>query len=99
MQAEGTTMGSLVLHTLLDLDREPFDLLVERRKRNPELFRRIRLVPLAAFQLIDDDPPLDVFQNVEQRGVRIVLQQTGGVAAARQVAGEKVEADRRCGGE
>ena len=64
-QAEGTTRPALVFHPLLDLDREPLDLLVERGKRDAELLRRVRLVPLAALQLVDDDAPLDIFQNVE----------------------------------
>ena len=64
-QAEGTTRPALVFHSLLDLDGEALDLLVEGGKGNAELLRRIRLVPLAALQLIDDDAPLDVFQNVE----------------------------------
>jgi hypothetical protein len=88
----------LVLHALFDLDREPFDFLIKSRKRDAELLRRVGLVPLAALQLVDDDAPLNILQNVEQRGIRIVLQQAGGVAAAGEVAGKKVESDRRCGG-
>src|ERR1700733_14520975 len=64
-QAEGTTRPALVFHPLLDLDREPLDLLVQRGKRNAELLCRVRLVPLAALQFVNDDAPLNIFQNVE----------------------------------
>ena len=55
----------LVFQALLDLDGKALDLLVQCGERDAELLRRVGLVPLAALQLVNDDAPLDIFQNVE----------------------------------
>src|SRR6266567_8966633 len=72
-----------------NLDIQSLDLLVQRRERNMELLRGIRLIPVAALQLLDDDPPLDVFENVEQRRIRIVLQQRILEASSSDVSGQQ----------
>jgi hypothetical protein len=54
---------------LLDLDIQALDFLVEGGERDAELLGSVGLVPVAALQLVDDDAALDVFEDVEERGV------------------------------
>src|SRR5580658_4628027 len=76
-----------------DLDIQPLDFLVQRRERDAELFGGVGLVPVAALEFLDDDAALDDFENIEERGVGIVLEERILKAAARDVAGEQVGAD------
>jgi hypothetical protein len=74
-----------------DLDVEALDLLVERGERDAELLGGVGLVPVAALELLDDDAALDVFEDVEERGVGVVLEQRVLEAAAGDVAGQQSE--------
>src|SRR5579863_7640476 len=85
----------LIFGFLLDLDIQPLDLLIQRGERNAELLGGVGLVPVAALQLINDDAANDVFEDVEERCVGIVLEQRVLEAAAGYVAGQKVGADER----
>jgi len=66
---------SLLFHALLGLDAEALDLLVKGREGYVKLLSRFCLVPVGALQLVSDDAALDVFENVEERGVGIVFEQ------------------------
>ena len=59
-------MNSLSPALLLDLNIQAADFLVQRRKRDVKMLRGFRLVPVAAFQHVGDDAPLDVFDNFEE---------------------------------
>src|SRR5664279_2332747 len=86
IRAEHSTSCSLFFHALLDFDIQALDFLIQRGERYAELFRSISLVPVAALKLIHDDAPLNVFDDVEERCVGIVLQQAGRLAAPGQMA-------------
>ena len=64
-----------------------------------ELFCGVGLVPVAAFEFLDDDAALDVFEDVEEAGVGVVFEQSVLEGAAGDVAGEQASADERGGGE
>ena len=49
----------------LDLDIQPLDLLIERGKWHPEVFRRFGLVPVALFQHLGDEVSLAILDHVE----------------------------------
>ena len=76
-----------------DFDVEALDLLVEGGERDAELLGGVGLVPVAALELFDDDAALDDFEDVEERGVGIVLEEGVLEAAAGDVAGEQIGAD------
>src|ERR1039458_1526543 len=81
-----------------DLDGEAFDLLVEGRERNAELLGSLSLVAVAALELFDDDAALDVFEDVEERGVGVVFEQCVLEAAPGDVAGQEIRANDRARG-
>src|SRR5579884_1751496 len=54
---------------LPDLDIQPFDFLIQRRKRDVEAFGGLSLAPVAALQALDDDAALVIVEDLEQRGV------------------------------
>ena len=72
---------TLLSALLVNLDIEALDLLVEGGERDAELLGGVGLVSVAAIELFDDDAALDVFENVEERGVGGVFEQ-GVVEAA-----------------
>jgi len=74
-------------------DVQPLDLLIQGGKRDVELLGRIGLVPVAALQFLNDDAPLDVFENVEQRSIGIVLEQRVLEAASGDVARQQIRPD------
>ena len=37
----------------------------------------VGLVPVAAFELVDDDAAFDVFEDVEERGVTVLFELAG----------------------
>src|SRR5690242_12351196 len=59
---------------LADFNVQPLDLLVERRQRDPEALRGLRLVPVALLQHVGDDPPLAFLHHLEQGGVGAMLE-------------------------
>src|SRR6185437_7102615 len=79
---------------LADFDIQALDLLVECGEGDPKLLGGFGLVPVAALQLFNDDAPLDNLENIEQRGIWIVLEQRVLKAAPRDVPGEQVGADQ-----
>src|ERR1700684_895630 len=83
---------------LPNLDIEPLDLLIERREGTPELLRGVGLVPIASLELFNNDSPLNVFENVEERCVRIVLEQRILETAPRYVARQQVRSNHWAGG-
>ena len=42
-----------------------------------ELFGRVRLVPVAVFELVHNDAALDIFKDVEQGRVGVMFEQAG----------------------
>ena len=80
----------LVADALANFDVEALDLLVERGERDAELLGGVRLIPVAALEFFDDDAALDVFENVEERGVGVVLEKRILKAAAVDVAREQL---------
>src|ERR1700678_4405874 len=64
-----------------------------------ELLGGVGLVPVAALQLLDDDSPLDVFEDVEEGGVGVVFEQRVLEAAAGDVAGQQSRVDDGGAGE
>ena len=69
-----------------DLDVEALDFLIEGAERDVELFGGVGLVPVAALELFDDDAALDVFEDVEEGRVGVVLEEGVLEAAAGDVA-------------
>src|ERR1700749_3383073 len=61
----------LFLRFLAYLDVQPLDLLIQGGERDAELLGGFGLVPVGAFELVDDDAALDVLENVEERRIRI----------------------------
>src|ERR1700749_5064292 len=80
--------SSLFLLLLAYFDIQPLDLLIQSRQRNTELFGSLSLVPVATLQLVDDDAPFNVLEDVEEGRICIMLQQGSGVETARQLAGK-----------
>ena len=60
-----------------------------------ELLGRVGLIPVAALELLDNDAALDVLKDVEQRGVRIMLEERVLEAASRDVSRQQFRADDR----
>jgi hypothetical protein len=54
------------------------------------VFRGFGLVPVAAFEAVGDDAAFDLFHDVEEAGVGLLLEQGGGVGVAAQLGREKV---------
>src|SRR5271165_447078 len=75
------------------LDVEALDFLVERGEWDAELLGGVGLVPVAALQFFDDDAALDIFEDVEERGVGVVFEKGILEAAAGDVAGQQIGAD------
>src|SRR5580692_5000654 len=65
---EKTRYGSVTAF-FADFYVQALDLLVERAERDVELLGGVGLVPVAAFEFLNDDAALDVFEDVEERGV------------------------------
>src|ERR1035441_3642377 len=59
--------SALPVRLLPNLDIQPLDLLIQRRQRHVQAFRRFRLAPAALFQPIDDGPPFVFIAYLEQR--------------------------------
>ena len=59
-------MNSLSPALFLDLNIQAADFLVQRGEWDVKMLGRFRLVPVAAFQHVGDDAPLDVFDNFEE---------------------------------
>src|SRR5579863_2923283 len=78
-----------------DFNVQALDFLVQSGKRNAELFGRFGLIPVTALKLLDNDASLDDFENVKERGVRVVLEERVLEAAASNVAGKELGADDR----
>src|SRR5450631_88728 len=93
VRAVHSTPCSLFFHALLDFDVQTLDFLIQRGEGYAELLRSICLVPVAALQLVHDDAPLNVFDDVEEGSIRIVLQQAGRVAAPGQMARQQVRSN------
>ena len=83
----------LVSGSLLDLDVESLDLLVEGGEGDSEVFGGFGLVPVAALEAVGDDAALDLFHEVEEAGVGFVFEQAGGVGVAGELRGEKLRRD------
>jgi hypothetical protein len=83
----------LVAVSLLDLYVEAFDLLVEGGERDTEVFGGFGLIPVAALEPVSYDASLDLFHQVEERGVGFVFEQAGGVGVAGELRGEKLRRD------
>ena len=83
----------LVAGALFDFDVEALDLLVEGGEGDFEVLGCFGLVPVAALEPVRDDAALDLFHQVEERGVGLVVEQAGGVGAAGQLRGEQVGRD------
>ena len=71
----------------LYLHIEPLDLLVQRAERNLEELGGLGLVPVAAFEAVGNDAALDLFHEVEERGVGAVVEERGGVSASGELRG------------
>ena len=89
----------LVAAALLHFDVEALDLLVERGEGDAEVLGGLGLVPVAAFQAIGDDAPLDLLHQVEEGSVRLVFEQRRGVCAAGKLRRQQVRRDGARGGE
>src|ERR1700733_6377176 len=98
-RSSSNPVWSLVAYPLLDLYVEALDLLVQRGERNLEVFCGLSLIPVAALQPVGDDAPLNLFHQIEQRCVGLMVQQTRGVGAAGQLRRQQVRVDRSRGGE
>src|ERR1700678_365458 len=72
---------SLVARPLLDLYIEALDLLVQCRQWNLEILRCFGLIPMASLQAIRDDTALDLFHQIKERSVGLMVQKTCGVGA------------------
>src|SRR5579864_4813034 len=53
----------------LDIDVQTLDLLVQGGKWDVEALGRVGLIPVTLFQHLDDDLPLAIFHDVEERCV------------------------------
>jgi len=56
----------VVIVLFLDLDVQPFNFLIQGRKRHVKAFRGLSLIPATLFQHVDDDASLTIFHDVEQ---------------------------------
>src|SRR5450631_309318 len=63
-----------------------------------ELLRGIRLVPVTALELFNDDAALDIFENVEQAGIGVVFEERVLEGASSDVAWQETAADDGCAG-
>src|ERR1700678_4061683 len=84
----------LVACPLFDLYIEALDLLVQCGEWNLEVLRSLGLVPMATFEPVRDDAPFDLFHQIEERSVGLVVQQARGVRAASQLRRQQVRIDR-----
>src|SRR5712692_6974459 len=89
----------LLPRLLLNLNIQTLDFLIQSGKRHVELLGRIGLVPVAFLQHVNQDVPLAIFHDVEQRSIAAMLQQRKGRAAAGDRVGKQVGADLRSRGE
>src|SRR5579859_6088163 len=88
----GSRLGFLA--PLLHFDAQPLDLLVQRGERHLEFFRRLGLVTFAFLQHVGDDAALDVFHDLEERGVTAMVEHAR-AAAAGDVVRQQLAADAR----
>src|ERR1700733_7517994 len=82
--------STLFLLLLANFDVQPLDLLIQGGERDAELLCRLGLVPVGAFELVDDYAALDVPEDCEERRIRLVLQQGSRVRTARQLPGKHI---------
>ena len=75
--------GQLIAVALFDLDVEALDLLVQGGERDLEVLGGFGLVPVAALQAVGDDAALDLFHQVEEGRVGLMVEQAGRVGACR----------------
>src|SRR5215472_17011294 len=75
--AGGGSKGVVAAATSPHVDAEPFDFLIQRRKRNQETLSRFRLIPPRALEHIHDDAPLDCVHDLEQRRLRMIRRGAG----------------------
>src|ERR1051325_11740751 len=61
--------GGLSCSPLSDLDIQPLDLLIQRRKRNPQSLGCRRLAPVGGLQLLDDLAALIIRDDLKERSV------------------------------
>ena len=78
-----------VASALAYLDIEALDFLVQRRERDVELFCGVGLIAVAALKFFDNDAAFNVFEDIEERGARIVFEQRILEAASGDVAGQE----------
>ena len=80
----------LISCTFFNFDIEALDLLVQRGERNLEVLRGLGLVPVTALETIGDDAPLNLFHQIEEGGVRLMVQQAGRVGASGQLRRQQI---------
>ena len=80
----------LIARTLFDFDIEAFNLLIEGGEGNLEVLGRFGLIPVAAFEAVGDDATLDLFHEVEEAGVWLMIEQAGRVGAASELGGKQI---------
>src|SRR5205807_6823263 len=60
-----------------DVDSEPLNLLIKRRKGNHETFGGFGLVPAGALQHVNNNAAFDLIHDLKQRRLRIVRGRAG----------------------
>jgi hypothetical protein len=74
--------GYLVAGTFFYFDVEALDFLVESGERDLEVLGGFGLVPVAALKTVGDDAAFDLFHEVEEGGVGLMVEKGRGVGAA-----------------
>ncbi len=77
-----TRQRELVAGAFFYFDVEALDLLVQSGQGDLEVLGGFCLVPVATFEAIRDNAALDLFHEVEEAGIGLVVEQAGRVGAS-----------------